>query len=442
MSQQRHYAHAFEAGDTNVPLFAMDWFAPTVHFCRVSQSGKGSARRDVGHAIQSGVSISLDATNLQALIETIGQLPAPPKRSLPVERRIVVGCIRSNRWFRATYDRADIPRELERVCEITGAYLPWYIPKVQGRPVARAADGEFFCVATEAPIAVSAGNNFLQVWNPENAFPKASSPLEIISGKPPFYMNTPIAVSPDGLIIAVATDSGLFAVDWKNQKLLWRAESLEHEGYVGKHLAIGDEGRTLFAAGGHTIDRRDLLSGQQRKVLFVKDPSTHGIVRFLKTSRNGKVLLTGIGHALQPSFIVWEVGKDEPALQFEDEEEACADLSPDGEWIALSRFGREKLLLFRWRTGERKEVPLRNSGGRCYSLFWSPDGKRFGAYGSTDPASVLIYDSTNWKPIGHWQCGQIEGAEFSFGKDGTLYQMRNEELNALHVPQLKGLASP
>src|SRR5581483_9831535 len=58
--QQKGYATAFKAGDTSVPLFSMDWFAPTVHFCRVSQSGKGSARRDVGYAIQAGVSISLD----------------------------------------------------------------------------------------------------------------------------------------------------------------------------------------------------------------------------------------------------------------------------------------------------------------------------------------------------------------------------------------------
>ena len=114
MRQQKHYADAFKTGDANVPLFAMDWFAPTVHFCRVNKSGKGAARRDVGHAIQAGVSISLDETNLQALVKSINQLPPPPKHSLPVERRIVVGCIRSKQWFRAIYDRADIPRELEK----------------------------------------------------------------------------------------------------------------------------------------------------------------------------------------------------------------------------------------------------------------------------------------------------------------------------------------
>lgn len=441
LRQQKHYAATFKAGDTNVPLFAMDWFAPTVHFCRVNQAGQGAARRDVGHAIQAGVSISLDETNLQALVETINHLPPPPKHSLPVERQIVVSCIRSNQWFRATYDRGDIPRELERVSEITGAYLPWYIPRVQGRSVARANDGGFFCVATEASVAVSAGNRVLQVWNLDDSFPKASSPLKVISDIPSlFEYQHPVAVSPDGSVIAVATHYGLYAVDWKNEKLLWKAGALEHEGYSGKHLAIGGKGQTLYAAGAHTIERWNLLSGQRLGVLIAKDLNLDNVVRFLRTSRNGNVLVAGFGNFNQRpnSFAVWESGKDEPALKFEETEGAGADLSPDGEWIALSRFGRENLVLFRWRTGERKEVPLRNSRS-CYRVLWSPDGKRLAAYtDSTYPASVLIYDTGNWKPIGHWECGQIgQGSEFSFGKDGTLYQIRNNELNALDIPRLR-----
>jgi len=109
IKQQKRYEALFKAGDTNVPLLAMDWFAPTVHFCRVSQSGQGSARRDVGHAIQAGVSISLDTTNVQSLVATINQLPPPPRHSLPIVRQINLGCIRSNQWFRAVYDRANVP---------------------------------------------------------------------------------------------------------------------------------------------------------------------------------------------------------------------------------------------------------------------------------------------------------------------------------------------
>jgi hypothetical protein len=86
---------------------------------------------------------------------------------------------------------------------------------------------------------------------------------------------------------------------------------------------------------------------------------------------------------------------------------------------------------------------LRNSQND-YSVCWSPDSKRLAAYcDATYPASILIYDTTNWKPIAHWNCGEImqimHGSEFSFGKDGTLYQMRNNEFNALNVPRLKSL---
>lgn len=443
MRAQEHYAEAFKAGDTNVPLLEMDWFAPTVHFCRVSQSGKGSARRDVGHAIQAGVSISLDETNMQALVETINHLPPPSKHSLPVERQIVVGCIRSNQWFRAVYDRADIPNELEKISEITGAYLPWYIPTAVGRSVANGNGSEFFCVATETPVAVSAGWNFLQAWELNNTFSTASSQLKVISGKPSlFEYEHPIAVSPDGKTIAVATEYELCVVDWKNGKVLWKTDALEHEGYYGKHLCIGDNGRRLFAAGAHTIEQYDLLTGQNRSVLITNEANGNGIVRFLKASRNGKILITGFGlnGNLRPhSFVIWEDGKVEPALKFEEPEGAYADLSPDGEWIALSRFGTDKLVLFKWRTGERKEVRLRNSGD-CYSVLWSPDGKRLAAYVDTYPASIIIYDAANWKPVAQWDCGKIGfGSEFSFGKDGTLYQIRNGELNALDVPNLKSL---
>ena len=444
MRQQDQYAGAFKAGDTNVPLLEMDWFAPTVHFCRVNQSGKGAARRDVGHAIQAGVSISLNETNLQALVETINQLPPPAKLSLPIERQVVVGCIRSNQWFRAVYDRANMPKELERVSEITGAYLPWFIPAVTGRSVANGNGGEFFCVATEAPIAISAGNKFLQAWELNSSFAKAASQLKSIPGKPSlFEYEHPIAVSPDGRIIAVATDYDLRAVDCKNGTVLWKAGALEHEGYLGKHLAIGDDGKTLFTAGAHTVERRDLYTGQTHAVLVANESNGDGIVRFLKTSRNGKVLIAGFGlhNNWRPrSFIVWDVDKVEPALKFEEREGAFADLSPDGELIALSRFGRDRLVLFKWRTGERNEVRLRNSGN-CYSVLWSPDGKRIAGHADTYPASIILYDTTSWKPIAHWKCGQIgQRSEFFFGKDGTLYQIRSSELNALDVPRLKSMA--
>jgi WD40 repeat protein len=444
LRQQKHYAAAFKAGDKSIPLFAMDWFGPTVHFCRVNQSGRGSARRDVGHAIQAGVSISLDQTNLQALVETINRLPPPPKRSLPDVRQIVVGCIRSNQWFRAVYDRADVPSELERIAAMTGAALPWHIPTVQGYAVARATSGGFICAVTEAAIAMAAGDNCLHIWKLEGSSRQLSSPLKLVPGRLSlFEWEHPVAITPDGNTVAAATDYGLYCVDWHKEKVLWKADALEHEGYYGKHLAIGDNGRTLFAAGAHTVERWDLASGEKHAVLIANEPNGDGIVRFLQASRNGRVVIAGFGlhyNRRPQSFAVWDVRRNEAALKFEEEEGAYADLSPDGEWIALSRFGREDLELFKWRTGERKEVRLRNSQVD-YSVYWSPDEKRLAAYVDTYPASILIYDTTSWKPIACWNCGRIgQGSEFIFGQNGILYQIRGNEINALDVSSLRRLA--
>ncbi len=446
LRQQKQYAKLFKAGDTNVPLFAMDWFGPTVHFCRVNQAGKGSARRDVGHAIQAGVSISLNETNLQALVETINQLPPPPRRSLPVERQIVVGCIRSNQWFRAVYDRADIPKELERVTEITAADLPWYIPIVQGHSIV-SEGGNFVCVATEAPIAISKSDlqdnihpihSILHVWELDRWGNKAVSESSIIPEWATYWNST--AISPGGNLVAVAGSSGLYVADWKAGKLLWQAGPLDQDGYCGKIITIGGGGRYLFTAGAHVVECWDLNTGEKLSELA----QNQDIVKILKTSRNGNVLIAGLGGNvgnMRPSrFIIWEAGKDKSALNFEEAEGAMADLSPDGEWIALSRFGQEHLVLFKWRTGERKEVYLRNSQG-AYSVYWSPDGKRLAAYVDSYPASILIYDTTTWKPIARWNCGRIgESSEFIFGKDGTLYQIIGNEINALDVISLKHLA--
>ena len=449
MRQQKYYAEAFKTGDTNVPLFAMDWFAPWVQFCRVDQSGKGAARRDVGHAIQAGCSISLDKTNLQALVDTINHLPPPPKYSLPIERQIVVGCIRSNQWFCAVYDRADIPKELEKVAEITGAYLPWYIPAIPGHLMASNNDWtrRFYCVATEAPVAVSDEGNFLQIWDLRNFFHIKSSRLEI-PRQLLFSGERTAAISPNGNFIALATYSGICVFDRKKEKVLWKMEAKfeNTHSYSARYLCIGDNGQTLFMSDGNMIEQLDLLTGKNHSVLITNKADWDGVVRFLKISANGKILIAGFGANPNATmqgprqFVVWEMGKDKPAFKFEEKENVSVDLSPDGEWIAMGRFGIDKLKLFKWRTDEKKEVRLRNLQGIDVAL-WSPDGKRLAGYNYFQH-SVIFYDTTSWKPIAQWGCGTDGSAsEFSFGTNGVLYHILKvvngrSEINALDVSRL------
>jgi WD40 repeat protein len=308
----------------------------------------------------------------------------------------------------------------------------WYIPPpIQLRPPLRSEHSDFICVATEAPIAVSDG---LQIWKLGSLFQGPTPALDLFSA-------IEVAViSPDGNTIAVASNDefDLGVADWKNGRILWKTNQLKREGhYDGKHLVIGDDGRMLFAAGAHTIERWDLFSGRNHTILVANNTNIDGVVQLLKISRNGKILIAGFGDpnvGRSKSFAVWDVGKNEPTLKFEEKAGANADISPDGDWIALSRFGTEKLVLFKWRTGERKEVLLQDSHG-IYSVLWSPDGKRLAAYVDTSPESIIIYETTNWKPIAHWNCGG--DSKFFFGNDGTLYQVHGNELNAFDVSRLK-----
>jgi hypothetical protein len=445
LKQQADYAHVFSSGGTNVPLFAMDWFEPTVHFCRINLSGKGSARRDVGHAIQAGVSIALDNTNLFALVQLINELPPGTSRSLSVEREIVVGCIRTNSWFQAMYDRAEVPPVLESIASLTHASLPWYIPPAEGHCVARSENAGFIAVATAASIALVSGERYVQLLDFGRSPPQMSSPLNLFYGRLLVAeYEHPAVIAPDGRMFAVANNESLYSIDSHKNALQWKAGPLEHEGYYGKHLITGDGGKTLFAAGAHKIERWDFVSGSNHAVLVDNPPTAAGIVRFLNTSRDGKVLLAGfglLGNQRPAAFAVWNTTNDTPALEFTEKEGADANLSPDGEWISLSQFANESLILFRWRTGERKEVQLRNSRW-TYSVRWTPDQKKLAAHVDTYPSSVIVYDTTSWKPIAQWNCGRIgERSEFILNPQGVLYQVREHEINALNISALKSVAS-
>lgn len=321
----------------------------------------------------------------------------------------------------------------------------WYVlPQVRLLPPIRAEHGDFYCIATEAPIAVSAGGNFLQVWKLGGFFQRPTPPLHLFDGRPSLEgYEHPIAISPDGNTVAIATEYETCCVDWKSEKVLWKTDGLEHEGYYGKHVIIGENGKTLFTAGAHTVERWDLLSGEHHAVLIKNEMNANGDIRFLKISSNGKVLIAGFGlpNGTGPlSFDVWEVGKDEPAFKSEEKDGMSVDVSPDGDWLAISKFGARNLSLLKWRTGEKKEVDLQASNS-ITSVFWSPNGKRLAVHVDSWPASIIVYETTNWKPVARLKCPYPDGIyyEFFFGNDETLYQIRGNELNAFDISRMKSV---
>jgi hypothetical protein len=156
-------------GDTNDTLLLMEWLScgSCIEFCRVSPSGTvGSARYVINWATQGGYRTQLDTTNLGSLTATMDMLPPPANKTLPNERSLVIRGMLTNQWFEYTYDRADVPKEVERLYEITGAPLIWFIPQVKEHAITnQSCFGGDYLVARDAPVGVSMTGKGIQVWD-------------------------------------------------------------------------------------------------------------------------------------------------------------------------------------------------------------------------------------------------------------------------------------
>ena len=446
MRRQRELAARFKAGDTNTPLLTLGWFSHGVHFCRVQPSAEAISAVDVGHAIQGGRRVSLDERARQLLLQSINSLPPPPGKSPPVYRQVVVSGIRSNQWFQGVYDRADVPPEVEKLFQITGAYLEWYFPTVEGAQIALTDFGHCFTsqasisaftVASGAPFAVSSGVNGIQVWDLNR---RAARPLLFLKTNVLVDFESPLTVatiSPDGGVVALASPYATFAVDWKAERILWQRGPLDQEGCLTKHLAIGgSKGEFLFAAGNHVFERWDVATGKTLALLVTNGPT----IQCISVSRDGKTIVAGMnGRAcmdMPTSFKVWKANEDHSVAGCDESDPTGVGLSPDGKELVLSVFGEGNLRIWNWRTGGTREVPLRTpyASGNAYSLYWSPDGSRLAAYIDTYPDSIVVYNTSTWKPLAQWCCGAImSDSKFGVSKDGVLLQQRDHDLNGLDL---------
>lgn len=453
-----------KSGDTNAPLLAMDWFSGprSIEFCRVSQSGKvSSARNVINWAIQGGHWAQLDQTSLTLLTNAINSLPPPVSQALPKDRLLVVRGFRTNQWVELVYDRANVPKEVEQLYEITGAYLEWFIPKIEGKILLKnsfdsgsggQSEIESFHIATAAPIAVSSGGNGVHVWDLAHG---TVQPLSILEKnlKADFHgLWNPAAISPDGNIIAYASEYATFAVDWKASKILWQIGPLvdmESGGCLTKKLAIGgDKGQYLFVAGARKVERWDLATGKFLATLATNTPTS----QFFETSRDGKILVGGFNDAaiggcitMSTSISVWKADEDTPAAHIETKQFTGIGVSHDGKKLALSISGNKRLSVWNWQKGITNEVPLRTPHGsfpHAYAMFWSPDKTRFTAYmDSAGSAHIVVcYDALNWKPLAQWQYGDpMSSAKFDFMSDGLFIGMRGREISSLDVKSLSPL---
>lgn len=440
--EQKTFGAAYRRGDTNIPVLAMDWFRDhAVYFCRVTGSGDVSSARDVGYAIQGGTGISskfkMGTTERKELDLTLANLPAPINRQIPEERRIYISGVKSNRWFAFVYDRANIPPQVETLYQLTQAYLEWYVPTAQWRP-----NGEIhgmsqrtlnsFAIAQDTPTAVSVAGN-VQVWDLAG---KSATILATLD-KIPADLWSVAAMSTDGKYAVIAGQDAVVEADWKTQAVRWTRQPVDlGNTYGASHrlLAIGDAGKSLFVAQSRSIERWNFADGKYVSTLA----SNASGVKLLQSSPNGGILLAGFG---DNSFLLWETESDVPAFRFnESDDTTCAAISPDNQRIVLNGFGWRQLVVYDWPKGKREVVPLRlpYASTSTYGIFWSPDGDKVAMYVDTYPASVIVYESTHWRPVVQWPCGAIgTGAEFVFNKNGILFEFIDGAIQSLDVRGLK-----
>jgi hypothetical protein len=452
-AQLARFKAQFESDDTNAPLLTMDWLSGprSDEFCRVSRNGTVMSARDVRNwAIQGGHRASLDTANRFLLVQAINGLPLQSKPSLPQDRQLIVAGIRSNQWFECFYDRADVPWEVERLYEITGAHLEWFIPEVEGRHMVHSDNGpergsqsviNSFSVAKDAPIAVSTGVDGLQIWTLSGSSAGAILPLD----KTPYRTDlwSIAALTPDGRIV-IFTGEGtgsktIYAFAWQKKDLLWEHSQVD----VGntyeagdKTFAVGNHGRSLFVSVANGVEHWDLATGNKVATLATNQTG----VKFMRTSWDGTILVVGFG---DNSFMVWKTDKDEPVFEFSEPEPlAGTAVSPDGRKILLStRENQSKWILWDSQEKTRDEFPSRLPRASLSApfMYWSPDGKWLAANVDTYPYSIVIYETITWKPVAHWPCGKImSAARFGFRNDGVFLELMDHDISGLDLTKSEG----
>jgi hypothetical protein len=127
-------ASRHRSGDTNVPLLMVNCFFAVNQWpgvleemsCYETRSVNRSGVVSGGHLCISnfgGERGKLSQTDLQLLITTMKKLPPPPTNSIPTAQKLLIGGIRSNQWFYSVYNRTNLPAEVQKLCEISGAQL-------------------------------------------------------------------------------------------------------------------------------------------------------------------------------------------------------------------------------------------------------------------------------------------------------------------------------
>jgi hypothetical protein len=419
LSSHQHGSGYHWPGNTNALILKLSWFLfpQGVFSCDVLADGQASGGLSTPMGHHGGGGRALNPTNLSELFSTVANLPPPPKAQPPKERWLLVSGLRSNQWFTCIYDRGNVPLEVDRLFELTGAHLEWALPNVNSS-------------TNIAGVPFRSLTWHTVLWDLQKQ-QEIKLPT-ILDGNVSSSISFACTISTDGKTAACSEARGNYAFDCASGKILWQKPPSR-----ATHLAIVEDDKVLVLAFANSaIEKWNLATGEKLDSLE-SEPSG---LEAMTASRDGRLLAACFRDG---KIRVWDLPKKAPPRILTDSTWlSYLEFSPDGRYLAVSGWNyRNAFGIWDWEAEKRTLTRHYWNTSRpdpASSFAWSPDGKLFAV--QPGKQQVVIFDAASWKPLATWGPAWVDGGpqvRLAFSANGRLIrQLDDGSLQILDAPTL------